>query len=62
MFAKTYQATHPDMMDGASNEALRDRFYARPDSVEAVRDDTARFIDFSATYSVLVVETVVRSG
>ena len=26
MFAKTYQATHPDMMDGASNDALRDRY------------------------------------
>ena len=26
MFAKTYQATHPDMMAGVSNEALRDRY------------------------------------
>tara|TARA_R110002096_G_scaffold6206_10_gene28619 strand:+ start:31134 stop:31976 length:843 start_codon:yes stop_codon:yes gene_type:complete len=26
MFSKTYQATHPDMMDGVSNEALRDRY------------------------------------
>lgn len=26
MFAKTYQATHPDMMDGVSNGALRDRY------------------------------------
>ncbi|NBB15323.1 5-dehydro-4-deoxy-D-glucuronate isomerase [Caulobacter sp. SLTY] len=26
MFAKTYQATHPDMMDGASNDQLRDRY------------------------------------
>jgi len=26
MFKKTYHATHPDMMDGASNEALRDRY------------------------------------
>ena len=26
MFSKTYQATHPDMMEGASNEALRDRY------------------------------------
>ena len=26
MFNKTYQATHPDMMDGVSNEALCDRY------------------------------------
>ena len=26
MFRKTYHATHPDMMDGASNDQLRDRY------------------------------------
>ena len=26
MYSRTYQATHPDMMEGASNEALRDRY------------------------------------
>src|SRR5688572_3212006 len=26
MFAKTYHATHPDMMAGASNQQLRDRY------------------------------------
>jgi 4-deoxy-L-threo-5-hexosulose-uronate ketol-isomerase len=26
MFSKTYHATHPDMMEGASNNALRDRY------------------------------------
>lgn len=26
MFNKTYQATHPDMMEGASNQDLRDRY------------------------------------
>lgn len=26
MFVKNYQATHPDMMDGASNQDLRDRY------------------------------------
>ena len=26
MFAKTYQATHPDMMYGALNDDLRDRY------------------------------------
>ncbi len=26
MFAKTYRATHPDMIAGASNDALRDRY------------------------------------
>ena len=25
MFKKTYHATHPDMMDGATNDQLRDR-------------------------------------
>jgi 4-deoxy-L-threo-5-hexosulose-uronate ketol-isomerase len=26
VYRKTYHATHPDMMDGASNEALRDKY------------------------------------
>jgi 4-deoxy-L-threo-5-hexosulose-uronate ketol-isomerase len=26
MYDKVYQATHPDMMDGASNQQLRDRY------------------------------------
>lgn len=26
MYAKTYYATHPDMMEGVSNQALRDRY------------------------------------
>jgi 5-keto 4-deoxyuronate isomerase len=26
MFKKTFHATHPDMMEGASNDALRDRY------------------------------------
>ncbi|MCY3989073.1 MAG: 5-dehydro-4-deoxy-D-glucuronate isomerase [Gammaproteobacteria bacterium] len=26
MYSRTYQATHPDMMDGVSNEALRDLY------------------------------------
>ena len=26
MYSKTYQATHPDMMDGVSNESLRERY------------------------------------
>ena len=26
MYDKVYQATHPDMMDGATNQQLRDRY------------------------------------
>jgi len=26
MFTKTYQATHPDMMENASNQDLKDRY------------------------------------
>jgi 4-deoxy-L-threo-5-hexosulose-uronate ketol-isomerase len=26
MFAKTYHATHPDMMENVSNDDLRDRY------------------------------------
>jgi 4-deoxy-L-threo-5-hexosulose-uronate ketol-isomerase len=26
VFNKTYHATHPDMMDGATNDQLRDRY------------------------------------
>jgi len=26
MFNKTYHATHPDMMEGVSNEQLRERY------------------------------------
>lgn len=37
MFSKTYQSTHPDMMAGASNEALRQRYLIdglfQPDAV-----------------------------
>ncbi|HEY3798875.1 MAG TPA: 5-dehydro-4-deoxy-D-glucuronate isomerase [Caulobacteraceae bacterium] len=37
MFRKTYQSTHPDMMAGASNEALRQRYLVdglfQPDAV-----------------------------
>ncbi len=38
MFEKTYHATHPDMMEGASNEQLRDRHVVsslfQPDAVK----------------------------
>ena len=26
MYAKVYHSTHPDMMDGATNDQLRDRY------------------------------------
>jgi 4-deoxy-L-threo-5-hexosulose-uronate ketol-isomerase len=26
MYCKTYHATHPDMMDGVTNDQLRDRY------------------------------------
>ena len=34
MYKKTFQATHPDMMDGVSNDQLRDRYLATDIFVE----------------------------
>ena len=35
MFEKTYHATHPDMMDGAASQDLRDRYLVDRHRVEA---------------------------
>ena len=48
MFRKTYQATHPDMMAGASNDALRDRYLIEglfaPDEVRLNYSHNERFV------------------
>ena len=44
MFAKTYQATHPVMMQGASNDDLRDRYLARLAERKARLMDLARAV------------------
>ena len=35
MYDKVYQAAHPDMMDGAANQQLRDRYLSRRCSFRA---------------------------
>jgi 4-deoxy-L-threo-5-hexosulose-uronate ketol-isomerase len=48
VFRKTYQATHPDMMAGADNEALRDRYLItelfQPDQVSLNYSHNERFV------------------
>lgn len=48
MFRKTYQATHPDMMDGADNETLRQRYLLsglfQPDGVVLDYSHNERFV------------------
>lgn len=48
MFRKTYQATHPDMMAGASNDQLRDRYLVTglfaADAIELNYSHNERFI------------------
>ena len=48
MFNKTYHATHPDMMAGASNQQLRDRYLVEglfaPDAVSLNYAHYERFI------------------
>jgi 4-deoxy-L-threo-5-hexosulose-uronate ketol-isomerase len=48
MFEKTYYATHPDMMNGASNDALRDRYLVadlfRPGEIVLTYSHGERFI------------------
>ena len=48
MFSKTYHATHPDMMDGASNDQLRDRYLVGDmfvaDSVQLNYSHNERFV------------------
>lgn len=48
MFEKIYHATHPDMMEGASNQALRDRYLItglfQPDSIKLNYSHNERFV------------------
>lgn len=48
MFSKTYHATHPDMMSGASNDQLRDRYLVGAmfvdDSVQLNYSHNERFV------------------
>lgn len=56
MFKKTYQATHPDMMKGADNDALRDRYLVQnlfvPGQVALNYSHNERFIIGGATPTV----------
>jgi 4-deoxy-L-threo-5-hexosulose-uronate ketol-isomerase len=48
MYRKTYQATHPDMMDGADNAALRERYLVtdmfEPDAVRLSYSHNERLV------------------
>jgi 4-deoxy-L-threo-5-hexosulose-uronate ketol-isomerase len=47
-FRKTYQATHPDMMDGASNDSLRERYLVtglfEPDAINLSYSHNERLV------------------
>ncbi|XXV01431.1 5-dehydro-4-deoxy-D-glucuronate isomerase [Sorangium sp. So ce1153] len=53
MFNKTYQATHPDMMKGADNQALRDRYLVQglfvPGQINLNYSHNERFVIGGAT-------------
>lgn len=48
MFDRTYQATHPDMMDGVSNDALRNRYLVdglfQPGVIKLAYSHNERFV------------------
>lgn len=60
MFCKTYHATHPDMMAGATNEQLRDRYLIgdlfAPDAVRLNYSHNERFVIGGAAPVSKVIE------
>ena len=59
MFKKTYHATHPDMMQGAANDELRDRYLIgglfEPDQVVLNYSHNERFVIGGAMASTTAV-------
>jgi 4-deoxy-L-threo-5-hexosulose-uronate ketol-isomerase len=65
MFAKTYHATHPDMMAGASNDQLRDRYLMSglfvPGQVVLNYSHNERFVIGGAAPTTAAVSLPVQS-
>jgi len=65
MFKKTYHATHPDMMKGAGNDELRDRYLVQdlfaPDTVSLNYSHNERFVIGGAAPVSKAVKLPVQS-